>query len=265
MNEISVSNRFINEKIGIHWQVDTSERSFARLLEHIQVRTQFYNGFCKAFSNFLENRSENNMIIADVGGGVGWTSAIMATHPRVKKVYLVEPNINRRNSFQNICNHLKVDPLKVDAINGSFHDFSIPVKVAAIVMCESLHHCHKDYLADLFRNILEFLIEKNGKARVLIANEHYVNIFFSVRRQLSLLKWLIEGKKPFWTTTNPRHYDPYDFEHWRSKSELDSIFNKYNFVANYNLLRFDLCDDKPLYEWLIMWRYYFATLDYMNI
>ena len=110
MNEISVSNRFINEKIGIHWQVDPSERSFARLLEHIQVRTQFYNGFCKAFNYFLENRSENNMIIADIGGGVGWTSAIMAKHPRVKKVYLVEPSINRRNSFQYICNHFKVDP-----------------------------------------------------------------------------------------------------------------------------------------------------------
>ena len=25
------------------------------------------------------------MIIADIGGGVGWTSAIMAKHPRVKK------------------------------------------------------------------------------------------------------------------------------------------------------------------------------------
>ena len=87
----------------------------------------------------------------------------------------------------------------------------------------------------------------------MIANEHYVKTIFSVRIQLSFLKWLIEGKKPFWTTTNPRHYDPYDFEHWRTKSELDSIFNKYNSIANYNLSRFDLCDDKPLCECLIMW------------
>ncbi len=47
MNEISVSNRFINEKIGIHWQVDPSERSFARLLEHIQVKHNFIMGFVK--------------------------------------------------------------------------------------------------------------------------------------------------------------------------------------------------------------------------
>ena len=95
--------------------------------------------------------------------GFGWTSAIMAKHPSVKKVYLVEPSINRRNHFQHICNHLKVDPSKVDTKNGSFHDFSIPEKVYAIVMCTSLHHCHREYLADLFRNILEFLIEKKEK------------------------------------------------------------------------------------------------------
>tara|TARA_B100000579_G_scaffold371763_1_gene334539 strand:+ start:4818 stop:5357 length:540 start_codon:yes stop_codon:yes gene_type:complete len=178
MDNFSLSNRFINENIAIHWQVDSSEISFTRLLEHIQVRTQFYNGFCKAFNCFLENRSENNIIIADIGGGVGWTSAIMAKHPRVKKVYLVEPNQNRRNRFQYICNHMKVDPLKVEAVNGSFYDFSIPEKVDAIVMCASLHHCHKDYLGDLFKNIHEFLKEKNGKAKVLIANEHYVNVFF---------------------------------------------------------------------------------------
>jgi len=264
MNDFSVSNRFVDENIGVHWQVDNSESSFTRFLEHIQVRTQFYSGFCKAFNYLLENRSENNMIIADIGGGVGWTSAIMSKHPRVKKVYLVEPSINRRNRFQHICNHMKVDPLKVDAINGSFYDFSIPEKVDAIVMCASLHHCRKDYLTALFRNVLENLIEKNGKARVLIANEHYVNIFFSIKRQLSLLKWVFEGKKPFWTFTNPRHHHPEDFEHWRTKSELDAIFKINNFVANYRLLQADLCEDKPLYESLLMWRYYYATLDNLN-
>ena len=67
MNDFSVSNRFVNVNIGIHWQVDTSESPFKRLLKHFQVRTQFYNGFCKAFNYLLENLSVNNMIIADVG------------------------------------------------------------------------------------------------------------------------------------------------------------------------------------------------------
>ena len=119
----SVSNRFVNEDIGIHWQVDSSENSFTRLLQHIQIRTNFYKGFCKAFNFFIENRSENNMLIADIGGGIGWTSAIIAKHPRVKKVYLVEPSFNRRERFQYVCKHFKVDPSKVEEINGIYHYF----------------------------------------------------------------------------------------------------------------------------------------------
>ena len=72
MNDFSVSNRFVNENIGVHWKVDASESSFTRLLEHIQVRTQFYNGFCKAFNYFLENRSGNNMIIANSNICYSW-------------------------------------------------------------------------------------------------------------------------------------------------------------------------------------------------
>ena len=58
MNDFSVSNRFVNENIGNHWQVDSSESSFTRLLEHIQVISLFYNGFCKAFIYFLVNPTE---------------------------------------------------------------------------------------------------------------------------------------------------------------------------------------------------------------
>ena len=46
MNDFLVSNRSVNENIGIHRQVDNSVSPFTRLLKHIQLRTQFYNGFC---------------------------------------------------------------------------------------------------------------------------------------------------------------------------------------------------------------------------
>jgi len=258
----SVSERFVDEEIASHWLVDKGESSFIRLLEHIQVNTHFYHGFYKAFLFFLSNRPDNNMTVADIGGGVGWTSALMAKHPRIKKVYLVEPSSNRSNSFQYICKHWKVDPNKIVVVDGTFNNFSLPEKVDAIVMCASIHHCHSDNIENLFSNIHNFLIEKNGVARVLIVNEHYVNILFSLRRQLTLLKWLYLGKKPFWSVINPRHYHPSDFEHWRTKSELNSIFEKFGYKANYKILNVDLCDDKSLWAWLMMWRYYYATLDF---
>ena len=75
------------------------------------------------------------------------------------------------------------------------------------------------------------------------------------------MKHFVKGSKPFWNASKLRHYDPNDFEHWRTKSELDKIFGKYQFRANYKLLNVDLCDDKPIWEWLMMWRYYYAVLD----
>ena len=262
MKNESVSKRFVNEEIAIHWLVDQDEESFTRLLEHIQINTHFYYGFCKAFEYLLTCRQDDNLVIADIGGGVGWTSAIMAKHPRVKKVYLVEPSQNRINSFDNICKHLNVIPNKVESISGNFVNFSLPEKVDIVVMCASIHHCHDDYLDDLFRNINEFLKHNRGKAIVLIANEHYVNSLYSLKRLLSLMKHFVKGSKPYWNVSNLRHYHPNDFEHWRTKSELDTkIFGKYQFRANYKLLNVDLCDDKPMWEWLTMWRYYYAVLD----
>jgi len=35
------------------------------------------------------------MVVADIGAGVGWTSAILALRPEVKKVYAVEPSKSR--------------------------------------------------------------------------------------------------------------------------------------------------------------------------
>ena len=265
MSDYSVPKRFVNEEIANHWLVDGSESSFARLLKHLQVKTHFYYGFCKAFDYFLDQRSDKDLIIADVGAGVGWTSAIMAKHPKVKKVYCLEPSTNRRSSFEYICKHWNVDPSKVEAIKGSFTNFRLPEKADAIVMCASIHHCHDDYLDVLFKNIDDSLIDNKGKATILIANEDYVNVLFSFRRLMSYIKNRFKGKKPFWSIGKPRHYHPHDLEHWRTKSELSEIFTKNNFKVNYKKLDVDLCNDKPMWEWLIMWEYYYATLDKIQV
>ena len=48
------------------------------------------------------------MLIADIGGGIGWTSAIIAKHPRVKKVYLVEPSLIGEKDSNMFANILKL-------------------------------------------------------------------------------------------------------------------------------------------------------------
>ena len=83
----------------------------------------------------------------------------MAKHPRIKKEYLVEPNTNRRNSFKNIFKHWKVNPIKIDAVDETFNNYSLPEKVGAIVMFSPIHHCHIDNIDDFFSSIHDFTIE----------------------------------------------------------------------------------------------------------
>lgn len=261
----SIAERFIDEKLdeSCHWVVSQSDESFERLLKHIQVKTHFYHCFYNAFDYLLASRDEDELTIADVGGGVGWTTALMAKHPRVQKAYLVEPSVNRVKSFQPICRHWNVDPQKVEAIDGSFQEFNLPDKVDVILMCASIHHCDDDYTGALFSNIERYLRNPKGKARVLVANEHYVNVLFSLRHRLyPLIKNYLKGKNPYWWTLGDlRRCHPTSYEHWRTKSELDSIFNRYGYKANYNRLSVDLCNDKPFWDNFLMWQYYFATLD----
>jgi len=41
MTREKVGIRFSNEKIAKHWQVDDTKKSFDRMLNHIEVRTNF--------------------------------------------------------------------------------------------------------------------------------------------------------------------------------------------------------------------------------
>ena len=127
--------RFEDEKLADHWKVTEDKKTFDNLMSHLQVKTHFYFGFMQSISKYFELNKDDELIIADIGGGVGWSSAILAKLPNVKKVYLVEPSLNRLRSFDNICKHLNVPPNKVEFVNGSFQDFKLPEKVDMILMC----------------------------------------------------------------------------------------------------------------------------------
>ena len=89
----NVSDRFVNEKLKNHWIVDKSKESFEILIEHIKFKTNFYKGFIESVDNFLLTRNKKKLIIADLGAGVGWTSAYLAKNSRIEKIYIIEPSI----------------------------------------------------------------------------------------------------------------------------------------------------------------------------
>ena len=257
-----LSDRFINEKIAPHWNITPDKDSFKCLLHHIENITNFRKFFEVAFDTFLSQHEGNELVLADIGGGAGWTSALMALNPRVKKVYLIEPSDNRRSSNVHICNHFKVPEKKVERINGTFQNFNLVEKVDAVILCASIHHCFDQFIPILFENISHTLKNPNKKSSVLIANEHYVKFPWLLRRLGYYFKnyFRKEEKKVFYNLTKLRMPHPFDGEHWRTKKELINIFEKYNYSHQIIDNEGDLCIKSPPYLFKYEWGYYFAIL-----
>lgn len=264
-----MTNKKFNEiwgsGIADHWRVDSSVNSFNLLLNHLKVKTNFLPFFEEAFTRLLENRKEDNLIILDLGGGVGWTSAVMAKNPRVKKVFLVEPSSTRTSINKYINKHFNVPDGKVEIINGTFQDFNMSTKVDIVVLCASIHHCHDQFIPKLFNNIESCLKDPFGKSRVLIANEHIVNNIWVIKRFCAYLKNRIFPNKQmtnrYYGLSNLRTPHPIDGEHWRTKKEIDEIFENAGYSNNFFKLNGDLCIKKPSFFRKIGWIYYYSFLD----
>jgi len=259
-----LAERFIDETIANYWNVGESLESFNLLLNHIENNTNFKFYFEKAFNQFMIDRKESDMVILDIGGGVGWTSALMAKHPRVRKVILLEPSSNRRSRNKYILKHFKVPEGKVESINGTYQDFKLSEKVDACVLCASIHHCFDEFIPVLFENIKRSLKEPIGKSRILIANDHVVTPLWTLKRLAGYIKNSILGRREtLWNSLgNLRAPQPYSSEHWRSRKEIDDIIKNASYTHRFfKIKESDLCVKNPSYLYKLQWVYYYSLLD----
>ena len=131
------------------------------------------------------------------------------------------------------------------------------------MLCASFHHCIDSLQNTLFSNIISNT--KQSTVGVLIANEHYVTFFWTLKKILAYyLKHNFKSRsKLYWGPRNWRAPIPWDNEHHRTKKECDKIFRYNGFQPTYFIHDGDLCKDKK-YKWetTLMWRYYHAVLEY---
>lgn len=267
-NKKTIPERFIDENLAAHWQVDETQTSFDRLLYHLEVKTNVKPYFEEALRNLNldDDKFANELIIADIGAGTCWTSAILAKHPKVKVVYAVDPSENRLRHGSFVVKHFGVEN-KVKIINGTFLDPNVPEKVDLIVLCGSFHHCYDKDMEGLFANIKR-LLKPNG--RVLIVGEHYVNWTWAAKRALIYLKWRFkqlfrcrdktERRSFFYSLNNLYAPDPFGGEHWRTRKKIEKIFKTCGFTAQFFIHDGDLCKDKHSFYQRMGWYYYFAIL-----
>ena len=105
INSEKIPKRFINEKLAEHWCVDETQKSFEKLMNHLKNNTNMYKFFIKASENIFKILKKDNLIIADIGGGIGWTGCILAQSPQVKKVYVVDPSKERLSKGPFVVKH----------------------------------------------------------------------------------------------------------------------------------------------------------------
>ena len=257
---MELPERYIEEKLGDHWQVEETAESFKRLMHHIEVKTNFKPYFEEAINRLGldSDKFKDGVIIADIGAGVCWTSAILANHPYVKHVYAVDPSEERLKHAKYVLKHFKVPEGKVTLIKGTFTEPKIPEKVSLLLLCGALHHCYDEDIPNLFSNIRS-LLAKGGI--VLIASEHYVTPLWLVTRFLSYVKNFRNRQDMGLSITNLRAPRSFCGEHWRIRKELLHIFNSQGFKSRLFIHNGDLCKDKPHLYQRVGWKYYYAFLD----
>ena len=137
---MSLVPRFIDEKIGEHWSVDETPDSFSGLMKHTATTTRFKPHFERALSDWRLYSKSEGLIVADIGAGVAWTSAVMALRPEISKVYVVEPSKNRLNCAEAVAKHFGV-PIKNlpfgspdSSFTKSCSDFQLTPKGGLVIM-----------------------------------------------------------------------------------------------------------------------------------
>ncbi len=260
-----IPDRFINEKLAEHWCVDESKESFVKLMNHLKKTTNMYKFFTKAAESIFEILKKDKLKIADIGGGIGWTSCLLAQSSQVEKIYVVDPSRERLSKGPFVAKHFNLPPSKVKFIEGTFQNFNLPEKVDLIILHGAFHHCFDKDVNPLFDNVKKNLIE--DKSQILISGEHYLNPLVMVKRFLIYyLSFFSFKKKQYDLNKNPigpgNWNTPHFFsgEHNRLKKDIKKIFKGNGFEAKYYTFDEDNLKKKHFSKWMQPLIYYYAIL-----
>lgn len=256
--EFKVAPRYNNESLPIHWQVDATRKSLDRLFRHLDVVTNIKPYFDEALArlNLDDDRFATGLVITDIGAGICWTSAILAKHPKVKRVYAVDPSINRLKHARFVAKHFGVsDKLKIQ--EGSFLEPNIPEKVDLVLLSGSLHHCRNEEIPGLFLNIRQ-LLKPGGE--ILITGEHYMGRIWVLKRLLRYFYRFRNRSTLGYSIGNLRAPGPFSGDHWRARKELEKMFKVNGFKARFFVHKGLASKNEFSFYRKLGWNCYYAIL-----
>ncbi|MBN1353840.1 MAG: class I SAM-dependent methyltransferase, partial [Candidatus Omnitrophica bacterium] len=253
-----IAPRYTDEKLAIHWQVDDTPESLERLFYHLGVKTNIKPYFEEALAglDLDDKRFHQDLVVADIGAGISWSSALLARHPKVKRVYAVDPSTNRLKHAGFVAKHLGVEQ-KLIIKQGTFLKPNIHEKVDLVLLSGSLHHCKDSETEGLFSNIRQ-LLKPGGE--VLIAGEHYMDWRWAVKRFLRYFYRFRVRSTLGYSLWNLRRPHPFSGDHWRSLKDLERIFKTNGFVARFFNYKGLFSKDEFSFYRKIGWHCYYAIL-----
>jgi len=106
-----IAKRFIDEELAEHWKVDENKSSFKNTFTFAK-QNKFFSYFNISLDHVLREIDDKPIAVADIGSGIGWTSALIARKNSVKKFILLSQVKIEEREFLTFVNILKLKKKK---------------------------------------------------------------------------------------------------------------------------------------------------------
>jgi SAM-dependent methyltransferase len=170
----------IEEEKKKEWWIE--DGNYKKCLDYLKSSKLLY-GYQQS-EKFISNFATISIKIADLGAGIGWTSALLSKLQNISEVHAVDISKHRMDSlFKNSVKMFSGEEDKIFRYIGSFYDLKFKDKSMDIIyMSQSFHHANKPL--KLFLEC-DRVLKNNG--RIILVGEHYIGIKLIIRRFLSIL------------------------------------------------------------------------------
>ena len=213
----------IEEEKKKPWWIEDGD--YKKCINYLKSSKLLYE-YQKAEKYVKEFKSEQ-IKIADIAAGIGWSSALLSKLQIVEEVHAVEISRHRLDVlFEHSVKMFHGEENKIYRYLGNFYELGFPERsIDIIFMSQAFHHADKP---------LKLLVEcdrvlKNG-GRIILVGENHIGIGKIIRRFLSIL---IRQKKIMTNFYQMFLPDQILGDHYYRHSDYYFIFNLLGYVPKH--------------------------------
>lgn len=211
-------NSIENEKIKPWWIENGNFEKCLQYLESSGLMQEYLQA-----ETYIRDFEGDNLSVADLGAGIGWTTAMLSKNPKINKIHAVEISQHRiEKLFPQCMKMLDGEEGKVFRYIGSFYDLKLPEdSIDIIFMSQAFHHAEQpELLLKGCRRILK------TSGRIIVVGEHYIGPLQFVKKFIAML---IREKRIALNFDRLFPPDPESGDHFYRTKDYRSMFSANGF------------------------------------